>query len=106
MEPEVQMLRDYRDRYLKPRAWGRLLLRLYYKLSPAPAAFIADRPLMKGFVRAALHPIVEATGNAQGNEGPIPVLTGFLMLVLPPVIGMSLTVNLLRRRRARRFLGS
>jgi M6 family metalloprotease-like protein len=106
MEPEVQLLRDYRDRYLKTRAWGRLLLRLYYKISPAPAAFIADRPALKGFVRAALHPIVEAAGSAQGKGGPIPVLIGILILLLPPMMGMYFTVYFLRRRRARKFLGS
>jgi M6 family metalloprotease-like protein len=100
MEPEVELLREYRDRYLKPRAWGRLLLRLYYKLSPTPAAFIADRPLLKGFVRAALHPIVVATRSVQGKEGPIPVLIGLLMLVLPPMAGMSFTVYIMRRRRS------
>jgi hypothetical protein len=69
LDPHVQMLRDFRDRYLMTNAAGRLFVDTYYRLSPPIAAFIAPRPLLRAVVRAALTPIVlaaECPGAAAG----------------------------------------
>ncbi len=52
--PEVLALRRFRDRRLSGRPWGDLLLRLYYRWSPALAAAVSRRPALKEWVRDRL----------------------------------------------------
>lgn len=59
-EPNVQLLRDFRDRYLQTNAAGRWFVRTYYRLSPPLAAWIAERDWARTATRAALTPLVTA----------------------------------------------
>jgi hypothetical protein len=54
----VLVLRDFRDRYLNRTAAGRELVALYYRTSPAIAAFMDDHPWLQRPVQAMLLPFI------------------------------------------------
>ncbi len=58
--PEVQVLRDFRDRYLVTNRPGKAFVEWYYRYSPVGAAFITAHPWLKPAVRAALLPAIAA----------------------------------------------
>ncbi|MFH2068876.1 MAG: CFI-box-CTERM domain-containing protein [Candidatus Omnitrophota bacterium] len=58
MAKEVITLRQFRDRFLLTRNWGRVLVRFYYRHSPAAAEFIRSRPVYCFLVRSVLRPLV------------------------------------------------
>ena len=55
---ETDVLRALRDSVLRRYALGRAFMRLYYRLSPALAIYLAARPRAQGFMRHALKPAV------------------------------------------------
>ena len=58
MEPHVQILRDFRDRFLFGNTVGDSFVRLYYTYSPPIADFIAKHDSLKAMVRVGLLPFV------------------------------------------------
>lgn len=60
LHPKVQVLRQFRDRYLMTNAPGRTLVALYYRLSPPLAQFIAGHESLRIASRLALTPVVYA----------------------------------------------
>jgi uncharacterized repeat protein (TIGR01451 family) len=58
LEPQVVVLRAFRDRYLQHTALGRAFIRFYYRHSPPLASFIAAHPWSRAGTRALLTPIV------------------------------------------------
>jgi YVTN family beta-propeller protein len=58
LAPEVQTLREFRDRHLMSSAAGRSFVRLYYAYSPRLADAIRDNDAARAAVRAALWPVV------------------------------------------------
>ncbi len=56
--PQVQALRNFRDKHLLTHPPGRAFVQFYYKHSPPLAAYIAKRPLLRVLVRIALMPFV------------------------------------------------
>ena len=58
LAPQVQLLREVRDRYLLPTAVGRGLVAAYYRLSPPLAEVIARSEALRAFVRAGLVPVL------------------------------------------------
>ena len=58
LAPQVQLLRELRDRYLLPFATGRAFVKLYYTLSPPLAELIAGSEILRTIVRAGLVPII------------------------------------------------
>lgn len=63
MEPDVKVLRDFRDRRLLTNAAGRAFTVLYYRYSPAIADWIRPSAALRIATRAALWPIVAAIRN-------------------------------------------
>jgi len=56
--PQVQALRDFRDRYLETNSVGRAFVGWYYEYGPIGAAALNAHPWLKPVVRAALLPAV------------------------------------------------
>ncbi|NIW40655.1 MAG: hypothetical protein GWN14_25280 [candidate division Zixibacteria bacterium] len=89
LDPHVQSLRDFRDKYLMKTAFGRELVGLYYRTSPPVAELISRHESARTAMRVALTPVV------YGVKYPV---LGFAM-----VIGSgSLGAAWLRRRRKNR----
>ncbi|GAB4388021.1 MAG: hypothetical protein Kow0025_04900 [Thermodesulfovibrionales bacterium] len=58
LEPEVMVLRDFRDRRLLTNPAGRALVAFYYRTSPPVADYIARHPGLRAAARLALTPVV------------------------------------------------
>ena len=58
LEPHVQALREFRDRYLQQFALGRAFIGFYYRHSPPIADLIAAHDSLRLLVRAILTPVV------------------------------------------------
>ena len=56
--PDVEILRQFRDRYLMKSRLGRDFVRLYYRYSPPVAKFVAKYAFLRAVSRAALYPVV------------------------------------------------
>lgn len=56
--PDVEVLRQFRDRYLKKSRLGRSLVDLYYKYSPRAARIVERDPVLRAFSRILLYPAV------------------------------------------------
>lgn len=67
-EPQVEVLRAFRDRVLLRSGAGRALVGGYYAVSPALAARIRHRPMACRGVRLMLRPVVWAAGST--DDGP------------------------------------
>jgi hypothetical protein len=59
MAPDVQVLREFRDRALMPSLPGRLVVSAYYRLSPPVANVIRRHEGLRMIVRSMLQPIIE-----------------------------------------------
>lgn len=58
MAGQVEILRQFRDRYLLTNAPGRVFVAWYYRNGPVAASYISDKPWAKTAVRAALYPLI------------------------------------------------
>jgi hypothetical protein len=58
LHPKVQVLREFRDRYLLTNAPGRLFVSFYYRCSPPLADCIARHEALRAVSRFALTPLV------------------------------------------------
>lgn len=56
----VRILREFRDEYLLPRSAGRLLVRMYYRLSPSLAFLVKEHNFLRVLTRWLLTPIIHA----------------------------------------------
>jgi hypothetical protein len=75
MAEEIQILREFRDKYLLTNPLGQGLVDVYYRISPPIADFITDHPSLKPIVRAGLMPVVamcsivlDVVPQSTGNE--------------------------------------
>ena len=58
MAEEIEILREFRNKYLLTNPVGQTLVDFYYKVSPPIAEFITEHPVLKPIVRAGLVPAV------------------------------------------------
>lgn len=56
--PETQVLRDFRDKVMRPSASGRRLIVAYYHVAPTVCRLLLQRPGAIHVVRCILHPVV------------------------------------------------
>jgi YVTN family beta-propeller protein len=89
MAREVQVLREFRGRWLMTNAPGRALVRFYYRNSPPVAELIRERDGARAAVRAVLSPLVWSI------EHPLAAisLAGFCLM-----LGAGVRTRLIRRR--------
>jgi uncharacterized repeat protein (TIGR02543 family) len=82
MAEEIQILREFRDKYLLTNPVGQALVDVYYRVSPPIAEFITEHPSLKPIVRAGLLPAV-AMSTVAVHTPPIEkaVMIGLLVLV-------------------------
>ena len=82
MAEEIQILREFRDKYLLTNPPGQVLVDIYYRVSPPMAEFITEHPCLKPIVRAGLVPAV-AMSTIVVNTTPAEkmVIVGLLALV-------------------------
>jgi hypothetical protein len=59
MAKEVNILRQFRDRYLLTNSIGRIFVASYYKLSPRFAEYIKGHVLIAKVIRVVLYPVVK-----------------------------------------------
>jgi len=67
MAEEIQVLREFRDIYLLTNPVGRILVGLYYRVSPPIAEFITEHPSLRPIVRAGLLPVVAMSAVVVNN---------------------------------------
>ncbi len=89
---EIQVLRDFRDRYLITNPVGRSFVDFYYRTSPPIAEFINDHPLLKPVVRMALVPGVAMSAVAVHTAG------GDKMAMVAAALVLVVTAGLAERR--------
>jgi hypothetical protein len=82
MVEEVEILHEFRDKYLLTNPAGQAFVDFYYRVSPPIAQFITKHPSLKLIVRAGLMPVVAMSAIAVKT---IPAekmaITGLLVLV-------------------------
>lgn len=65
--PETELLRSFRDVVLRRHSWGRALIRSYYRVSPAIAAYVACRPHARSVAKLVLVPLIVTAEYALRN---------------------------------------
>ena len=90
MEPQVKVLREFRDRILLTNNVGKAFVELYYVYSPPVADFITKHTTLRTVARWTLLPLVGVSWFAL-NLGPIPALALILLLGsgLGGIVGFS-----------------
>jgi lysophospholipase L1-like esterase len=58
MEPQVELLKEFRDSYLMTNTAGRFFVQKYYRYSPPVADFIAAHDRLRMIVRLSLYPLI------------------------------------------------
>jgi hypothetical protein len=88
---QVEILRQFRDRYLLTNAWGKKFVSWYYRNGPVAAGWIKDKPLAKAAVQAALYPLIVFS---------FLLISGYLPLA---VVGVLLSMLLFLRFKPKRL---
>lgn len=78
---QVEILRQFRDRYLMTNAAGRTFVSWYYRNGKMAAQFIADKPMVRAAVRAVLYPVIGFSFLLLSGYLPF-VILGFLLSAL------------------------
>lgn len=88
LSPEVETLREFRDRVLLTCSLGQAFVGWYYRVSPPIAAFIADYESLKMAVRLGLTPLVCAVKHPSS-----------ILLVVSAPLFVFVLIKRIRRKR-------
>jgi hypothetical protein len=94
MAEEVQILREFRDRYLLTNRLGRAFVDFYYTVSPPIAEFITEHPSLKPIVRVGLVPAVAISTVAVNTT----LAEKMAMVGLLALVSVALAIWPTRRR--------
>ena len=72
LEPELAVLREFRDRYLMKHEVGRRLVSFYYRTAPALAPYVAKHAWLRAAIRTALEPHVIVMQHAGLGSEALP----------------------------------
>jgi len=97
MAGEIQILRDFRDKYLMTNPPGRLFVAAYYKLSPPVARFIAEHDSLRAGIRTGLTPVLWLSSAALKTTLP----QKLAILAFALAVAIIAVLRLRRIRRAR-----
>jgi len=100
LHPHLDILRDFRDKYLLPSRLGRMLVYLYYEYSPFVADLIAKHKVLKVVVRINLLPFV-AFSYSMLHFGPIITAVMLAFIFMLPIFLISFFQRKVRRVEAR-----
>ncbi len=67
--PETQVLRRFRDRFLRPTRAGRRLTLAYYQLAPTVCRAMERWPMTRSVTRAAIRPLVWCAAHLLADQG-------------------------------------
>ena len=81
LEPQVNILREFRDRFLLDNTLGKTFVSLYNTYSPPLADFIARHDNLRAMVRLGLLPIV-GVSLITLKIGPVPTMLLMILLVV------------------------
>ena len=95
IHPHLDILQEFRDKYLMPSKLGRMLVSFYYKYSPFFADLIARHKVLKGAVRFSLLPVI-VFSYSMLHFGPVFTTFMFLFICL---LSIPLILFCLRRMR-------
>ena len=93
----VRILRDFRDKWLMPSKFCRLLVELYYRYSPFVADLITKHRILKVVVRVSLLPLI-ALSYTILHFGPVITVTMLVFIFMLPVF-----IILFLRSKSRRL---
>lgn len=94
MAEEIEILREFRDKYLLTNPVGDGLVTFYYKVSPPIAEFITGHPSLKPIVRAGLLPAV-AMSTIAVNTTPAEKIAMAGLVIL---VSVAVAIWVTRRR--------
>jgi uncharacterized repeat protein (TIGR02543 family) len=97
MAKEIEILREFRDKYLMTNPVGKGLVEFYYRMSPPVAEFITQHPSLKPIVRVELLPVV-AISTVAVNTTPTQKTAIICLLVL---VSVAVAVWATKRRSRR-----
>jgi len=80
LEPRVQILREFRDRFLQPSNLGRGFIAAYTRYSPPVAQVIEQSEFLKVMVRVGLHPVVAFGYSCNQWGGGLTLAGSFILL--------------------------
>ena len=100
MEPKVQILRQFRDRFLMDNKLGNNFVRFYTTYSPPIADFIVNYDRLRSMVRALLLPVIGMSWLAIRFG----LASTMLMISFFGIGIIGLTVFLIRNRRIRQII--
>ena len=83
IDPNVQVLRDFRDRYLLTNPLGSVFVRFYYEISPPLADYIREHQVLRTATRLAITPVVYG----------VKYLNTSIVTLLSVLTAMSLTLK-------------
>jgi len=99
MEPQVEVLREFRDRFLLDNRPGKIFVLFYNTYSPELADFMARHDNLRTVVRLGLLPLVGVSWIAL-KLGPIPTM---VFMLLPMALIGTAAVIVSKRRWLRRY---
>jgi len=86
MAEEIEILREFRDKYLLTTTVGKSLVEFYYRVSPPIAEFINEHPSLRPIVRVGLLPAVAmstvAVNTTPAEKTAIVVLLALVLVAL------------------------
>jgi uncharacterized delta-60 repeat protein/uncharacterized repeat protein (TIGR02543 family) len=96
LHPHVEILRDFREKYLTPFKLGRKIVDIYYKYSPFVANIIEKHKALKVMVRISLLPFIVISYSIL-HFGPIITTAALIFIFMLPAFSVWRYQRKLRR---------